>query len=284
VLNFSGVSSSINLLLVPLRSCSMASRRSILNNNNNYQINSLNNNNSTQHHNSCNNSKSTNKSKSKTNEKNTQKSKKTQKQQQQLYSHSHFQPLQASQQQLQTGKNQRQVYLENSWTFWYDKYIGPKKTVEEYEAALVKIATFDCIQDFWKWHNNLPAVNMIQTSSSFHLMKCGIRPLWEDKANANGGNFSFKLPKEDVNDVWLQLSLRVIGEQFFQFIHKDDEICGITFSQRKNDAVIAIWQRTASLVDVKSLTAVVQSFLPGVSLSDPTYRVHRANDNFSEKQ
>lgn len=174
--------------------------------------------------------------------------------------------------------------MENSWTFWYDKYIGPKKTVEEYEAALVKIATFDCIQDFWKWHNNLPCVALIQTSSSFHLMKSGIRPLWEDRANANGGNLSFKLPKDDVNDVWLQLALRVIGEQFCQYIHKDDEICGITFSQRKADSVISIWQRNASLVDVKSFASVVQSFVPEVTLSDPTYRVHRANDNFSEKQ
>jgi len=245
-------------------------------------------------YNTTNNSKSTNKSKTKTNDKNTQNSKKTQKHYQ-LQSHSQPQTPQQQylqqQQQLQlqhqqTVKkfDQRQIFLENSWTFWYDKYIGPKKTVEEYEAALVKITTFDCIQDFWKWHNNLPAVGLIQTSSSFHLMKSGIRPLWEDKSNANGGNLSFKLPKEDVNEVWLQLALRVIGEQFFQYIHKDDEICGLTFSQRKTDAVISIWQKNASIVDVKSLTSVVQSFVPGTILLDPTYRVHKANDNFSERQ
>ena len=38
------------------------------------------------------------------------------------------------------------VQLENTWSFWHDKYIGPSQSVEEYEASLHKLCTFTTIQ------------------------------------------------------------------------------------------------------------------------------------------
>jgi hypothetical protein len=38
------------------------------------------------------------------------------------------------------------VQLENTWSFWHDKYIGPSSSVEEYEASLHKLCTFTTIQ------------------------------------------------------------------------------------------------------------------------------------------
>lgn len=38
------------------------------------------------------------------------------------------------------------VALENTWSFWHDKFIGPGQTVEEYEASLHKLCTFSTIQ------------------------------------------------------------------------------------------------------------------------------------------
>lgn len=38
------------------------------------------------------------------------------------------------------------VSLENTWSFWHDKFIGPGQSVEEYEASLHKLCTFSTIQ------------------------------------------------------------------------------------------------------------------------------------------
>jgi hypothetical protein len=58
-------------------------------------------------------------------------------------------------------------------------------------------------------HNNIVKVNHLEISSNYHVFKKGIRPEWEDEANAHGGKFSIQLPRtrtgETINDYWLNL-------------------------------------------------------------------------------
>lgn len=46
-------------------------------------------------------------------------------------------------------------------------------------------------------------------NTNYHVFKKGIRPEWEDAANANGGKFSIQFPRnrtgEAINDYWLNL-------------------------------------------------------------------------------
>lgn len=46
----------------------------------------------------------------------------------------------------QQGDLEDPVQLENTWSFWHDKYLGPSQSVEEYEASLHKLCTFTTIQ------------------------------------------------------------------------------------------------------------------------------------------
>ena len=70
------------------------------------------------------------------------------------------------------------IPLENSWCWWYDKYIGPGKSPEEYAAAVKLLGTVSTVQEFWRWYNNLPPIDHIVPGSSLHLHKKGIKPLW----------------------------------------------------------------------------------------------------------
>jgi hypothetical protein len=58
-------------------------------------------------------------------------------------------------------------------------------------------------------HNNIVKVNHLEISSNYHVFKKGVRPEWEDEANANGGKFSIQFPRnrtgEAINDYWLNL-------------------------------------------------------------------------------
>jgi len=172
------------------------------------------------------------------------------------------------------------VSLENTWSFWHDKFIGPGQSVEEYEASLHKLCTFSTIQDFWKNFNNLPPVEKLKPKSSFHMMKAGIRPIWEDPENANGGFWACRVRREDTTLAWKELVLAAVGEQFGPVLSNDDDICGVTVSVRQYDNIIEVWNSNASS-NVNAILARVKSIVPAVELRNPFYKAHREHSAFN---
>jgi len=110
------------------------------------------------------------------------------------------------------------IKLQNAWSFWHDKFIGPNQSVEDYEKNLQELFSFSTIQGFWTCFNNLPTPDKLKAKSSYHMMKTGIRPIWEDPNNADGGFWAMRVKKEDTTKVWKELVLAVIGEQFSMFL------------------------------------------------------------------
>jgi len=172
------------------------------------------------------------------------------------------------------------VSLENTWSFWYDKFIAPGQSVEEYEASLHKLCTFSTIQDFWKNFNNLPSVDRLKQKSSFHMMKAGIRPIWEDPENANGGFWATRVRKEDTAHAWKELVLAAIGEQFGPVLSNDDDICGVSVSVRLHDNVVEVWNSNAS-GNVNAILARIKTIIPTVELKSPFYKPHREHTAFN---
>jgi len=171
------------------------------------------------------------------------------------------------------------VQLENSWCIWLDKYAGPAN-LEEYEASLQKLCTFSTIQDFWKNFNNLPSTDKLKLKSSFHLMKAGIRPIWEDPENANGGFWAVRVRREDTELTWKELVLAAIGEQFGPVLSNVDDICGVSVSPRQYDYIIQVWNANAS-ANVNAVLARIKSIVPGVDLRNPFYKAHREHTAFN---
>jgi len=172
------------------------------------------------------------------------------------------------------------VSLENTWSFWYDKFIAPGQSVEEYEASLHKLCTFSTIQDFWKNFNNLPSVDKLKQKSSFHMMKAGIRPIWEDPENANGGFWATRVRKEDTAYAWKELVLAAIGEQFGPVLSNDDDICGVSISVRLHDNIIEVWNSNAS-GNTNAVLARIKTIVPTVELKNPFYKPHREHTAFN---
>ena len=126
------------------------------------------------------------------------------------------------------------VPLQTTWSLYFDRYIGPGFTAEEYAAAIKEICVIDTVQTYWQWFNHLPSASSISASCSYHLMKGGIRPLWEDKANEEGGSFTFKIPIEDADHAWMRLTLSAIGGLLDDFLYDfDDELNGVSIGIRK---------------------------------------------------
>ena len=152
--------------------------------------------------------------------------------------------------------------LFNSWTLWYDNP-GKKTTAQSWSANLKELVTFDTVEDFWGVYNNIAKCTEIPAGSNYHLFKKGVRPMWEDPANAKGGKWVVQILKssskaDDVNDIWLNSLLACIGESFEQ----EDEICGLVMSNRKAFYRVALWTRSSNRRDVcESIGRQFKSFI-----------------------
>ena len=45
-----------------------------------------------------------------------------------------------------------------------------------------------------------------------HLFKHGVKPVWEDPRNAQGGGWTFRIPKASAEEFWKEVCLLAIGE------------------------------------------------------------------------
>eukprot|EP01130_Rhizamoeba_saxonica_P009581 TRINITY_DN389_c0_g1_i1.p2 TRINITY_DN389_c0_g1~~TRINITY_DN389_c0_g1_i1.p2 ORF type:complete len:122 (+),score=28.48 TRINITY_DN389_c0_g1_i1:36-401(+) len=84
--------------------------------------------------------------------------------------------------------------LQRTWVAWYD-YVpsGRDLSAEQYEAAMKEICICDNIQTFWQFFNNLPVIYRLPNQASVHMMIQGIKPIWEDPANEDGGFWKIKV-------------------------------------------------------------------------------------------
>ena len=62
-------------------------------------------------------------------------------------------------------------------------YMAPES--DEYEAGLTVIGEFDTVESFCRYFNWLKPPSKLERNSNYHLFKKGIKPMWEDPANAN---------------------------------------------------------------------------------------------------
>ncbi|KAG0741941.1 hypothetical protein G6F57_001454 [Rhizopus arrhizus] len=134
--------------------------------------------------------------------------------------------------------------LQNIWTLWFDNP-GKKTDAQSWADNLKEVSSIETVEDFWSTLNNVCKINHLAPNSNFHLFKQGIRPEWEDPANAEGGKYGIQFPRsktgDAINDYWMNLLLAVIGEQ----LAIEDEVCGAVVSVRKSFYRIALWTKTS---------------------------------------
>jgi len=96
--------------------------------------------------------------------------------------------------------------LHSKWVLWYHHTRNNWK-IDGYR----KIFTMSTIKDFWDLHNNLDKIGGIN-NMHFFLMRDDIEPIWEHASNKTGGCWSFKIPSEYANELWLKLAMYMVGE------------------------------------------------------------------------
>lgn len=133
-------------------------------------------------------------------------------------------------------------FLQFTYCFWFSRFNGKNVDAAAFERNMKVIGTFDTVEKFWKIYSHMKRVHELPKHNDVHLFKFGIKPLWEDKANKNGGKWVVRLRKGVVARYWENLVLAILGEQFMV----GDEICGAVVSIRFQEDILAIWNKTAS--------------------------------------
>uniref|UniRef100_F6ZFY8 Eukaryotic translation initiation factor 4E type 3 n=1 Tax=Ciona intestinalis TaxID=7719 RepID=F6ZFY8_CIOIN len=175
------------------------------------------------------------------------------------------------------------VPLNSAWTLWLDRSV-PNLTASEYEANLRKIYTVSTIESFWGVYNHIPPPSRLIPRYSYHLMRNNIRPVWEDEVNANGGMWKLRCHKSVTDNVWNELLLSCIGEQFTGYVNKGDDIIGLSVSIRKNDDLVQVWNINSSNIEQCKVLEKIKEVLPHVIFETSFYKPHQLHRAFEGRK
>ena len=146
-----------------------------------------------------------------------------------------------------TSNSVEKTKLKSRYVFWYrisEDYIyqNPPKTKldkSEYENQIKKIAEFETIEDFWAIFQHLRKPDSCRPGIEFQLFRYGVKPIWEDDNNKNGGKVTIKLRKDFTTIIWEEMIFSLIGDVLPESIK--NEINGIVVASRKDFNKLQIW-------------------------------------------
>ncbi|KAG0347302.1 hypothetical protein BG004_008044 [Podila humilis] len=94
--------------------------------------------------------------------------------------------------------------LHYNWVFWF-MHRNPGSKIVDYESAMMKVATFGSVEDFWAVYSHLKRPHELPNMSDYHMFKQGVRPVWEDEMNIKGGKWIVRLKKGLSSRYWENL-------------------------------------------------------------------------------
>ena len=131
--------------------------------------------------------------------------------------------------------NNQPHILKDKWTLWAHLPHDIDWSIQSYK----KIFTVTTVEEAIAITETLPEV-LVKNCMLF-IMREGIKPVWEDPKNRNGGCFSYKITNKSVYEVWKDMSYVLMGETISDYVNFSSCVTGITISPKKNFCIIKIW-------------------------------------------
>uniref|UniRef100_A0A915K008 eIF-4F 25 kDa subunit n=1 Tax=Romanomermis culicivorax TaxID=13658 RepID=A0A915K008_ROMCU len=158
-----------------------------------------------------------------------------------------------------------------TWVLWYCK----SEKNKNWEDCLKEVAEFDTVEDFWALYNHIQLASGLPWGSDYYVFKKGIRPMWEDVQNKEGGRWLIVVERnqrQELLDIyWLELLMAVIGEQFDDGSHN---ICGAVVNIRNKGDKISLWTRDC--LNEESNRKIGQIFKAKLGIPNSiNYEVHK---------
>lgn len=146
--------------------------------------------------------------------------------------------------------------LSNNWTLWAHLPHNTDWTLTSY----IPVSTFTSVEETIGVTETLPPV-LVENCMLF-MMKEGVKPIWEDQNNRNGGSFSYKVTNKNVFKVWKELTYVVVGGTISKQSNFVNCVTGITISPKKSFCIIKIWMSDCNNQNPCIITTDVKGITP----------------------
>lgn len=179
------------------------------------------------------------------------------------------------------GERHSLTKLNQEYTYWFTFFKkGKEKQLQEFEDNLKEIGSFSAAEEFWGIYQHMKRPDSLPRGSEFFLFKKGIKPLWEDPANENGGRLYVSLKKSPVtNKVWedLQIALLLADNQF-------PEINGVVLNVRTMEVILSVWTKELSDDKLASVRGWIRESLDLPNEQFIEYKRHPKSEELQKKQ
>jgi hypothetical protein len=125
--------------------------------------------------------------------------------------------------------------LQSQWILWNHGLNDKSWSNDSYK----NIFTFNNLNDIKIYNDNLDLLQL--QNSMYFLMREDIFPTWEDSNNKNGCCASYKIPSNDIVNIWYKCIQNILCENLHKNKDNYDIINGISISPKKEFNIIKIW-------------------------------------------
>jgi translation initiation factor 4E len=126
-------------------------------------------------------------------------------------------------------------------------FLSAPPETEDYEVGLTVIGEFNTMESFCRYFNWLKPPSKLDRNSNYHIFKSGIKPIWKDPANSNGGKWVLTMKNNPalLDRWWTWLAMTLVSGE----LEEGDEICGAVVSLWMKIDRIQVWTRSKDEVE-----------------------------------
>lgn len=123
---------------------------------------------------------------------------------------------------------------ESKWVIWQNN--SEDSNIKSWGEDLKIVGEFNSVPQFMFLNDKINEVGL-KNLESIRIFKDGIKPMWEDPKNLNGGRVIIDIPvmsRLDLNDIWSKTMAMCISNLV-------EGICGCVLTERQSLYKIALW-------------------------------------------
>ncbi|OUC50079.1 eukaryotic initiation factor 4E [Trichinella nativa] len=156
-----------------------------------------------------------------------------------------------------------------------ERFTNSENGFEEEESGIESLYNFSLtdmvkhpLQHTWVLclYNFIQKASSLPNNSDFYYFKEGVRPMWEDPRNKNGGRWIIRIDRSEegrvLDECWLDLVMAVLGEQFSGL---GAEICGVAVNVRSKGHKVCLWTANADSDENREIGYMMHSLLDSAS-------------------
>ncbi|EER24862.1 hypothetical protein D8B26_007427 [Coccidioides posadasii str. Silveira] len=134
----------------------------------------------------------------------------------------------------------RPLPFQYRWVVWYEKQVESTNYDERLYLLHGDVAD---IATFYRVYNNYPW-DKVKLRDSVHIFRKGTKPIWEDPENANGGCWTFQVPKAKCHAFFHELAILCMANELQAAVQGEhDHVLGVSSSVRFKTHLISVWNK-----------------------------------------